>query len=764
MNKKFKLSLLFSAMAFANTQVLANEVQDAEKAENDKIEVIMVTAQKRIQRIIDVPTSIAAVTADVINKSSSQQLSDVQDLVPNLNIQDINSFNNQVSIRGVGSSSRNISFDTRVGVYLDGVYLGQSPGLNQDLMDIERVEVLRGPQGSLFGKNTVAGAINILTKKPSDEFEGKVKARVGNFNSQQYSGFVNMPLNEDVALKVSGSLMQRDGFVDNVFPGSEGTQGDRDNITYRGQLFVDSFEDLELTFTVDGSSADEAPLFGEHVTDFNGANLVEEEGKGKWVTNTNILASEDRNTSGIAAEVLYDFEHGGSLKSITANRETRLHYRSDLDYSSLELFKLNYTDEYDQFTQEFQYTSKSDDKFEYIVGLYYYQQESFTDRRVELDNPDAVIATIDQTFLKPLLSTLPVDTLVGTPFEYLYPLGDTTTVGTVDTVSYAAFSNITYRFTPDWQLGVGLRWGKETREVDWDIDGSNSGLFGIATASYVDEFSDTSFLPSVSLNYNVTENMVSYLRYATGTKSGGFNLDFVNELQLDFLQFDKETSTNYEFGIKGYNDDHTFNYSVTLFNTVFDDYQQQQSLQVGENTIFVISNAASVITRGVELELSGSVTDNFSVGLSVGYLDATFDEFKEGGTADDPDVSGNRLPTAPELQAVLNLDYSDEFGSDGTWYAHLDVAYTGDQYSTTNNVKTLTTSVSNDVIPFAYLPSRTLANARVGVEFDNWSASIWVRNLSDDDTLNFSRRQFFGGLDEIYVSPRTYGVEVSYSF
>ena len=166
---QLKRSLLSLAIASVTQVAIANEASSDTTAQEDKkIEVIMVSAQKRVQRIIDVPTSIVSVDEKTISNSSSQQLGDIQDLVPNLTIDDSNSFNNSVSIRGVGASSRNISFDTRVGVYLDGVYLGQSPGLNQDLMDIERIEVLRGPQGSLFGKNTVAGAINILTKKPSD--------------------------------------------------------------------------------------------------------------------------------------------------------------------------------------------------------------------------------------------------------------------------------------------------------------------------------------------------------------------------------------------------------------------------------------------------------------------------------------------------------------------------------------------------------------------------------------------------------------------
>ena len=768
-NKKFKLSLLFSAMATASMPSFAEDAAKNQANEDEKIEVIMVTAQKRIQRIIDVPTSIAAVTADVISKSGSQQLSDVQDLVPNLSIQDTNSFNTQVTIRGVGSISRNIAFDTRVGVYLDGVYLGQSPGLNQDLMDIERVEVLRGPQGSLFGKNTVAGAINIITKKPHDEFEGKIKARLGNYNSQQFSGYINAPLTDDVFLKVSGSSITRDGFVENVHPDAMGDVGNRDMQSFRAQLLVESIDNLELTFTLDGSTADETPLFGEHTSDFIGASYVEAPAKEKFVTYNDFLATEDRSTSGIALEALYDFEHGGSLKSITAQRDTKLDFLSDLDYSSLNYTSLNYVDEYDQFTQEFQYTSKNDDVFEYIVGAYYYNQASVTDRKVHI--LDDAVAISDATFLKPTLDLFGLTTFVGTPFEFLYPTDSVTHAGTVDTTSYAIFTNMTYYFAEDWQLGVGLRYGKETKKLDWAVDGSTSGFFKIATDSLVDEKSDTDFLPSVSLNYNIDDNTVSYFRYATGTKSGGFNLDYVTAEQMEIvdgksrLEFDKEDSTNYELGLKGYNDEHTINYALTLFSTDYKDYQQQQFVDIGDGkTIIIISNAASVITQGVEVEFSIDLTDNFTVGLAASYLDATFDEFKTGGTKDEPDVSGNRLPGSSEFQGVVTLDYIQEFGEMGSWFAHADIAYTGDQYTTTNNVKSATLFAISEDVDFGYSPSRTIANARIGVEFDSWSASLWARNLTDDDSTLTSRRQFFGGIDETYVSPRTYGVEVSYNF
>ncbi|MCP4323612.1 MAG: TonB-dependent receptor [Alteromonadales bacterium] len=763
-HQQFKRSMLCLAICSVIQFAQANEVADITNAEEkDKIEVIMVTAQKRIQRIIDVPTSIASVDAKSISNSSSQQLSDIQDLVPNLSIQDLNSWNNQVSIRGVGASSRNISFDTRVGVYLDGVYLGQSPGINQDLVDIERIEVLRGPQGSLFGKNTVAGAINIITKKPSDELEGTIKARIGNYNAQQYTGYVNLPIADDIAFKVSGSYVERDGFVNNIHPDATADVGDRNSTNYRAQLYVGSFGDLELTFTLDDFSAKETPFSGEAVTDFIGAGPVESQAKPDRVTYTNFLPTEDRSHSGLALEAVYNLSNGSSIKSITAQRDTKLDFWSDFDYSSLDFLTLRINDEYEQFTQEFQYTSNTGTNLEYIVGLYYYQQDSYTNR---VAAPGAQMAAIsDSTLLAGTLAAFGLSTFVGTPFEGLYPSDTITNIGSADTESYAIFSNITYKLSDKWELGLGLRWGRETKKVDWAVNGENSGYFGIATSDVIDELSDSNFLPSFSVNFDINNNNVAYFRVATGSKSGGWNLDFVTEEQLDFLAFDKETSTNYEIGVKGYNNDYTFRYSLSVFSTHFEDYQQLQYIDLGDSrTIIALTNAASVITDGLELEMSYDVNDHFTVGLSLGLLDARFDKFENGGTPDDLDVSGNRLPGAPEVQSTLSMDYNNELSANLTWFAHADVSYIGDSYLTANNVKTYTTIVTQDEIDFGYVPSRNSVNLRLGIESEQWRASLWARNALDSDDLVSSRRQFLGAITQSLNNPRTYGVELSYNF
>ncbi|WP_323845237.1 TonB-dependent receptor [Microbulbifer magnicolonia] len=178
-----------------------------------ELEEITVTAQKRSERLTDVPISLTSLGAESLEQTGVRQLKEMAEFVPNLSISSGTDFTSSVSIRGVGANSRNIGFDTRVGVYLDGVYLGQSPALNQELLDLERIEVLRGPQGTLFGKNTVAGAINLISKTPGDTLGGRLDVEYGNYDSRQVSASVNLPLSQNLFAKLALSSQQRDGLV-----------------------------------------------------------------------------------------------------------------------------------------------------------------------------------------------------------------------------------------------------------------------------------------------------------------------------------------------------------------------------------------------------------------------------------------------------------------------------------------------------------------------------------------------------------------------
>ncbi|PCI54287.1 MAG: TonB-dependent receptor [Alphaproteobacteria bacterium] len=702
------------------------------------LEEITVTAQKRSQRLVDVPISVSAFGDEAIKATGVQQLSEISDLIPNLHIDSVRSLSSSVTIRGVGASSRNIGFDARVGVYLDGVYLGQSPALNQDMVDMERIEVLRGPQGALFGKNTVAGAINMISKKPSDELEGMVRARVGNYNATQFSGHINLPLTEGVALKVSANKVDRDGYSLNLLDNIR--TDDRDSYSYRAQLRIATTDNFEVLATVDGLSADEYVTYGDPLTNSFGSGL-DTSAPNERETNFNHVGEEQRDIFGVSLDMTYSFGNDYALRSITAYRKTDFHTKFDVDYAPIDFMYVDYTDNYKQITEEVQLISPEGDALEYIIGLYFFKQEGKTNR---------LAIAGEQGYLLGLAS------------------GDTiSNAGEVISKSFALFSNFTYDITDRIELGVGFRWSSEKKDVDWTLDGSQSGPLGIASGHFVHDRTDNNFAPSLSLNYAITDQITSYLRYAEGYKSGGYNLDYITLTpDAENTEFGKETVVNYEAGIKGSLMENRMTFALSAFLTEYKEYQVNQLRELsGGRSTFVISNAGKVRTKGIELETTVYVTDGLKVSGSLGILDAIFTDFPGGGTGG-ADVSGNDLPNASKFQGSVAADYYRFLGGSMglAIKAHLDYSHRSGAFTTVNNVKSY--SFGSGSVPYGYVPAYDLMNARLTLlsEDQGWEVSLWARNLLDNNYINRSSRDFFNTYLETRGAPRTYGAEVSYTF
>ncbi|MEH6809550.1 MAG: TonB-dependent receptor plug domain-containing protein [Hyphomonas oceanitis] len=296
---RYNLLLSVSCASFAMLAASgAASAQSETEAPEDSVHVlqeVVVTATRRAEKLSEVPISMSVVGAGDIEQTSVRELSELTGTIPNVSISGHNDFRSVITIRGVGSASRNIGFDSRVGVYVDGVYMGQSPAVNQELLDLERVEVLRGPQGMLFGKNTVAGAISLVTKKPTNEFSGKLSASLGNFNSREIQGMVNVPLAENLAAKVSVSKTDRDGYIKNIITGSD--LDSKDVLAYRAQLRYDPTDKFEVNFAYDGLQADNKILVGEPLTDMLGTRPAPIAPKKREVA-FDFDPQEDRDVSG----------------------------------------------------------------------------------------------------------------------------------------------------------------------------------------------------------------------------------------------------------------------------------------------------------------------------------------------------------------------------------------------------------------------------------------------------------------------------------
>lgn len=780
------LSTISSVIALSTALTTAMSVTSTAFAEEDNtIEDIVVTAQKRSERLKDVPISLSAFSAEQIDQTGVRDLKSIAEYIPNLHITQSNDFRSTVTIRGVGAQSRNIGFDARVGVYVDGVYMGQSPALNQELLDLERIEVLRGPQGTLFGKNTVAGAINLVSKKPSDELEGQVSADIGNMNYREFKGRINLPISDKVAAKFSISKVNRDGYVDNTVTGNKLME--IDTLSYRAQLRIQASDQLEINASFDGLNSEGNILVGKPLTDMLGMSPAPNAADMYSVAFFND-PRDKRDVYGGDLDINYEMDNGYTLKSITGYRDTDAVYSNRTDYSPIDIVSIEFADKYQQFSEEIQFISPDDQDFTYMVGLYYYSQKGKTRRDVVLGQ-DFINVFVGGLYnsgaLTPPLPPAPalplslVSNLIG-----FGPTGSKVfNNGTVNTKSYAAYFNGVYKVTEKLKLGVGLRYSIENKDVNWLLDGRNSGVFFIGSTGadpanpspLVNDRQDKFFAPAFSIMYAINDDANVYGKYSSSYKSGGFNLDYINAVELaanNGLEFNKETVDSFEVGYKASFFDNRVSVNLAAFLANYKDYQVNQFVDLGGGrTSIRIDNAAKVRTKGIEAEMTWHATDNLIFQGSFGVLDAVFNDFPAGGTGG-TDVSGNRLPNATTFNGAFSAQYYHNIESfDATLLLRADLTHRSGYYTTPNNDKGIAFVTSPlgqfpGTVPFDYIEPMTLLNARIGLMSNNesWEIYLWGRNLTNQQKYIDDLRDFFSTIARFPSLPRTYGVEAVFNF
>jgi iron complex outermembrane receptor protein len=738
------VAALYTPMAMAQNAATMDK-------ESTQLETITVTSQKRIERLIDVPLSVTNVGKAELEQRGIKELRDLGDAAPNLTISQGNDFSSKVIIRGVGANSRNIGFDSRVGIYIDGVYLGQSPAINQGLVDLERIEVLRGPQGTLFGKNTIAGAVNLISQAPSDEFEGTVGVTQGNFSKQNFHLKLNTPLSDDTAFTFFLNQSTEDGYIENKLLNT--TAGDKDETAGRVVLKSRVNDELTVSFNADYATQERAAISGVMLTGpFGGdpttgpfGDILQGTANDKFATYQDTDSIEDKNVWGLSLTLDYEMQNDFFMKSITSHRKTDMNITIDVDRSALKVLNTDYRDIYSQTTQEFQLISPDQNKFKYMLGVYLFNLNS-TSTRAGINGDQ--IGVFGDPRLKPGQNAVFIE-------------------GAVDTTSYALYTNASYELNEQWELGAGVRYSSETKDVDWKIDGSKSGFFALAVASLNDKRTDNYISPAVNINYAISPSSQAYARVSTGFKSGGYNLDFVTSNVFEAgLEFDKETVTSFELGYKAELLDKRLTFNTALFSAQYKDYQVNQFVDLGGGrTAISITNAAEVKTQGLELEFAYQATGDLAISGSLGLLDASFDSFPGGGTGG-VDATGNRLSNAPEVSLSLGLTYYQEipYLSSDLFY-RLDYNYTGEQYFLVNNDDNYPLP-NGKVVDYDKAESFSTLNARITLLTNDgaWGVSLWGQNLTDSDHMVGSFREFFGAVMATYAKPRSYGIEVKYNF
>ncbi|WP_165954133.1 TonB-dependent receptor [Seongchinamella unica] len=706
------------------------------------LEEVIVTAQKRSESSQDVPISIQAFSADGMEKLGATELFDLAKSAPSLSTGGIPGSQAASGLRGIVDNSRNIGIDARMGVYVDGVYQGRSSSANQPLLGLESVEILRGPQGTLFGKNTVSGAINLNTKKASEEFTGELKAGFGNEGYWTGSGYVSGPLGDTVFASIAYSKQERDGLFDNVVLDKE--VGDWEQEGARGQLRFLPTDQLEVVVAGDwGKTSSEAPVFTLE------SRPAYETGKDEELDEVEFW--------GGALTLNYTTESDYTVSSISAYRESEYYIFGDEDFTPVvDAFQTVFDEDTDQFSQEFRIVSPQHDSYDWVAGIYYFESTVATERFL--------------VFGAPVLPSQALSGTIAIPSE-------------VDVTSYAAYIHGNYRLSEKWELTAGLRFTDEEKELDFNQVNAPSdpaaggafleliglppataaflasqapgSLFGAFDLSYEDKFSDSNWSPTVGINYTLNDDVMYYAKYSRGYQSGGFNADF--NPYLPGVKFDTEYVDAFEVGIKSTMADGKLRVNADVFVQKFSDYQLFQNVPVGGTNVTVVSNAGEVTSQGAEVETVWLPTDSLQLTFNATYLDATYDKFDNPISAIDPtqpkNFDGNDMSYAPKWKVYAGVQYALPVGDAGELTFNLDYTYQDDMYTSATNVDTV------------LVPSYDLWNGRVSFTPASykWELSAWIRNIGDDEYyVGHSLAALTGAERVIWGMPRLYGVEFKY--
>lgn len=729
-----------AALLLGGPEVSAEESNEVTSAK--EIEEVVVTARRREERMQDVPISITAFNDTALHNKGVKQLRDLEFSVSNVTFHDQGNAFGGFGIRGIFTLARNIGIESGVGVYVDGVYQGRNSNANLDIIDVERIEVLKGPQGTNFGRNTISGAINITTKRPSDVFEATVKASGGNLDRKAVNASVSGPLIDGVlAGRASVSHFERDGYTKNLFPGGDDTESE-DRRTARVKLRFTPTEKLIVNFGWDWFEDRGVRLRGGHLV--SGAGGMDAEFARTRDPRISDLDGgppgnfENRDIWGTSVTADYTFANGFALNSITAYREGDFSLNSDFDGTGSPISWGNTSNDTEQFTQEFKLSSPSNleftdvpGSFDFVAGVYYLTQDATSSLRSVLGQ-GGTVATGGQPFFGGIVAN---GNVVFGPDA------------AVETDSISGYFQGNWHLTDKLTVTAGFRVTDEKKDLleFQQFPATGIGIPAIGPISLKVDQTDTS--PILSVIYEVRPGISLYATRSEGFKSAGFNADVVGNANI---VFDAEEVTNWEAGVKSMLFNNRVKFNASGFFMDYQDLQVNQFL----GTVQQVTNAAKAEIFGVEVELTALLTDRLSFDLSFGYTDAEFEDFPNATEAGD-NFAGNRLQAAPEQTATAALKYvrSVPFGPSGELMLRGESVFRGEQFFQINNA------------PQTRQGGFTQFNVRGSLSFSDgkYEIAIFGENLGDKVYQTTSRP--FLGLDRgLYGPPRTYGAEVTVRF
>jgi iron complex outermembrane receptor protein len=769
------------------------------------LEEITVTAQKREQSLQDVPVFVSAVTADTIQAAGLDSVGDVQLLVPALNVYSAGfQARTSVTIRGAGTGAADPSLEPSVGIFVDGMYMPRSVFGLEDLVDVERIEVLMGPQGTLYGKNTNSGVISVTTKGAPTELEGHVTATFGDYNQQDLSLSVASPLSDTAGFRLGVLSRSRDGVLTDVNTGQD--LNSIDNTSVRGQFYWDASD--SLTVRAIGYYSKKSGINGIDETHFEptGSYLAVVsaalgiKGTGETIDTEvdNLLVSRDAVSNapmdvvGGSLQLDYEFANGVTLTSQTSVQSWELDPRlADVDMTPLDLISTRLGSEDESFGQEIRLTSPGGESFDWMAGAFYFTSD------LQLGSKDIPFATFgsDMAIIDAILSATPA----GPAWNGLGFAGSAghsfSNWSEHESESIAVYGQANWHLSEATTINFGLRYSDETKDfglvtdamdptgLSYAAGGSinvlNALFSGVAALGPVinmsDSKSDDNVTGMLSVNHFVGDHML-YASVATGTKSGGFNGSF-GGLGLAQRAYDTEKTISYEIGGKfdGLLDGRA-RVNVALFYTDYDDFQA--TVFEPSSASFLVDNAGQQVTQGIDIDATWLATDNLTLSAAVEFLDAKYKEFEGASchpltdapiTGQTPtsticDLSGFDLPWASDWSGSLSANYVVPLDSGSEFFANITGKFSGD------------ITVGSGRPPYA-VDSKEHVNARIGWRNDNWDIAIWAKNLTDhmyrsttiENTMSAAiLGPFIASSRLVYnswnVDPRTYGITARYYF
>ena len=679
------------------------------------IEEILVTAERRTESLQDVPASITALDGEHLRRSSIQDATDLPLIVPGLIISQIGA--SQITLRGISTQAQDIGGDPGVASYRDDIYLAR-PGMGfQEFYDIERVEVLRGPQGTLFGRNTTGGVIHAVSRSPGEEVEGYLTGQYGRFDKIRFEGAVNVPVVEDrLAVRIAGVYANRDGYLTNLYDGSDVQDLDVYGIRVRAKFTPNDAVTAMLTGEYMKSTGVNDPFkaLSPGLANFPPLNGYSPIGIADEI-NQDAPLVDDKTNKSVSLRIDWDVSESVTLTSVTGWRSFDTVEFGDLDDTELSTAYYDNLLDTETFQQEFQVHFEQDN-WQAIGGVFIFTED----------------ASQYLAFPFPVYGVIPISQ------------------PEIDTSSFAAYGQATYNVTDRLRLTGGIRYTKDDKEFFNLVD-----LIPFFTGATQEvERTDDEVTGRVALEYDVNENVLAYASLSRGFKSGGFNGSGLEP------PFEPEYLLAYEVGSKAILGDGRVQLNVAGFYYDYTDVQVQRIVNVGSS----IDNAGEASGIGAEFEMRAELTEGLAVDVGISLADVEFDEFLSqdpilnlmNPMAGEQDLSGNKLPRVAPFSGHFGVEYAQQLNGAGMLTVRGEAQHQGRIYFDQFN-----RAVNSE-------ESFTVFNARISYETESqgWYVAIFGRNLGDKffTESRFEIAESLGTVLSVVGPPREWGIEMGLLF